>query len=60
VFVEESTDGGVRYEPRDVEVGRKGEGVVEVKKGLQEGDAVVVAGGFLIAAEARLKGWEAP
>lgn len=67
VFLETApgTPGGAsRFEPRTVEVGRRGEGehgpVVEIKSGLAEGDSVVVAGGFLIAAEARLKGWGAP
>jgi membrane fusion protein, copper/silver efflux system len=67
VFVETVTDAGAsRFEPRTIEVGRRGEGpegtgeVVEVRAGLVEGEVVVVAGGFLVAAEARLKGWEAP
>lgn len=65
VFVETSGAGGQsRYEPRTVEVGRRGQGeqgpVIEITSGLTEGEEVVVAGGFLIAAEARLKGWGAP
>jgi Cu(I)/Ag(I) efflux system membrane fusion protein len=53
-----------RFEPRDVKLGRKGDGFVEVTSGLQDGENVVVNGNFLIDAEsnlqAALKGLEAP
>lgn len=67
VFLEENGDAGaatVRFSPRSVELGRRGVGehgeeLVEVKAGLAAGDEVVVSGSFLVAAEARLQGWEA-
>ena len=56
--------GDGRYEPRDVKLGRKGDGFVEVISGVAEGDRVVVNGNFLIDAEsnlqAALKGFAAP
>jgi membrane fusion protein, copper/silver efflux system len=56
--------GDGRYEPRDVKLGRKGDGFVEVISGVSEGDKVVVNGNFLIDAEsnlqAALKGFTAP
>jgi len=44
-----------RFEPRDVRLGQRGEGFVEVLDGLAEGDKVVVSGQFLIDAESNLK-----
>jgi Cu(I)/Ag(I) efflux system membrane fusion protein len=44
-----------RLEPREIEVGAKGEGGYEVLTGLDEGERVVVSGTFLVAAESRLK-----
>jgi Cu(I)/Ag(I) efflux system membrane fusion protein len=44
-----------RFEPREVELGGRGENVVEVVKGVREGDQVVVAANFLIDAESNLK-----
>ncbi|MFC3694168.1 efflux RND transporter periplasmic adaptor subunit [Chenggangzhangella methanolivorans] len=44
-----------KFEPRDVTIGRSGEGYVEVRSGLAEGDKVVVAANFLIDAESNLK-----
>ncbi|MEI9899439.1 MAG: efflux RND transporter periplasmic adaptor subunit [Hyphomicrobium sp.] len=56
--------GDGRYEPRDVKLGRTGDGSREVLSGLSEGDKVVVNGNFLIDAESNLqsalKGFEAP
>jgi Cu(I)/Ag(I) efflux system membrane fusion protein len=56
--------GNGRYEPRDVKLGRKGDGFVEILSGVAEGDEVVVNGNFLIDAEsnlrAALKGFAAP
>jgi Cu(I)/Ag(I) efflux system membrane fusion protein len=53
-----------RYEPRDVKLGRTGDGFREVLSGVSEGDKVVVNGNFLIDAESNLqsalKGFSAP
>jgi Cu(I)/Ag(I) efflux system membrane fusion protein len=47
--------GGGRFEPRDVKVGHRGGGYVEIKEGVSEGDAVVTSANFLIDAESNLK-----
>jgi membrane fusion protein, copper/silver efflux system len=52
VFVDE---GDGRYRPRRVELGAAGDGQVEVLRGLADGERVVAAGTFLIAAESRLR-----
>jgi Cu(I)/Ag(I) efflux system membrane fusion protein len=44
-----------RFEPREVKAGIRGDGYVEIKDGLSEGDKVVVAANFLIDAESNLK-----
>jgi Cu(I)/Ag(I) efflux system membrane fusion protein len=44
-----------RFEPRSVTLGRRGDGRVEIKDGLAEGDKVVVTANFLIDAESNLK-----
>jgi Cu(I)/Ag(I) efflux system membrane fusion protein len=44
-----------RFEPRNVQVGRRGAGYVEIKDGVNDGDAVVIAANFLIDAESNLK-----
>jgi len=44
-----------RFEPREVELGGRGENFVEVVKGVSEGEQVVVAANFLIDAESNLK-----
>ena len=44
-----------RYEPRQVKLGRRGGGYIEVREGLAEGDAVVTSANFLIDAESNLK-----
>lgn len=44
-----------RFEPRNVETGARGDGVIEIRKGLEEGEDVVVRGNFLIDAESNLK-----
>jgi Cu(I)/Ag(I) efflux system membrane fusion protein len=44
-----------RFEPRDVELGGRSEHFVEVRKGVSEGEQVVVAANFLIDAESNLK-----
>jgi Cu(I)/Ag(I) efflux system membrane fusion protein len=46
--------GDGRFEPRDVKLGRRGSGYVEVLEGVQDGDSVVVDGNFLIDAESNL------
>lgn len=47
--------GGGAFEPREVELGARGDGYVEVVKGLAGGERVVVNGNFLIDAESNLK-----
>lgn len=44
-----------RYEPREVRVGRSGDGMVEVMSGIVEGDKVVVNSLFLIDSESNLQ-----
>jgi Cu(I)/Ag(I) efflux system membrane fusion protein len=44
-----------RFEPRDVKLGRRGGGRIEIKEGLEENDKVVVSANFLIDAESNLK-----
>ena len=44
-----------RFEPREVKLGHRGGGFVEVRQGLAEGEAVVVSANFLIDAESNLK-----
>jgi Cu(I)/Ag(I) efflux system membrane fusion protein len=47
--------GDGRFEPRTVKLGRRGEGRLEIREGLAEGDKVVVTANFLIDAESNLK-----
>jgi membrane fusion protein, copper/silver efflux system len=51
VFVDK---GAGRYEPRQVRIGHRGGGYVEVRQGLAEGEPVVIAANFLIDAESNL------
>ena len=44
-----------RFEPREVKLGHRGEGYVEVREGVSEGEPVVVSANFLIDAESNLK-----
>jgi Cu(I)/Ag(I) efflux system membrane fusion protein len=44
-----------RFEPRDVKLGRRGGGYVEVAEGVSDGDEVVTSANFLIDAESNLK-----
>ncbi|MBI4549415.1 MAG: efflux RND transporter periplasmic adaptor subunit [Candidatus Omnitrophica bacterium] len=46
---------GGAFEPREVVLGAKGEGLQEVKSGLAEGEQIVTSGNFLIDSESRLK-----
>jgi Cu(I)/Ag(I) efflux system membrane fusion protein len=43
-----------RFEPRDVKLGHRGSGYVEVRQGLADGEPVVVSANFLIDAESNL------
>ncbi|WP_018409783.1 efflux RND transporter periplasmic adaptor subunit [Methylocystis rosea] len=44
-----------RFEPREVKIGRRGEGFIEIKSGVSENERVVTAANFLIDAESNLK-----
>jgi len=44
------------FEPREVTIGMKGEGMVEVTAGLKAGERVASSANFLIDSEAKLKG----
>jgi membrane fusion protein, copper/silver efflux system len=44
-----------RFEPREVKLGNRGSGYVEVREGVAEGEPVVVSANFLIDAESNLK-----
>lgn len=52
VFIDK---GQGRFEPRDVVLGHRGDGYVEVREGITEGEPVVVSANFLIDAESNLK-----
>jgi membrane fusion protein, copper/silver efflux system len=56
--------GDGRYDPREVKLGRAGDGFREILSGVSEGDKVVVNGNFLIDAESNLqsalKGFSTP
>ncbi|WP_119421419.1 efflux RND transporter periplasmic adaptor subunit [Desertibaculum subflavum] len=43
------------FEPRDLVLGARGDGLVEVRQGLSEGERIVVRGNFLIDAESNLR-----
>jgi Cu(I)/Ag(I) efflux system membrane fusion protein len=47
--------GGGRFEPREVKLGRRGDGYTEIASGLAAGEEVVVSATFLIDAESNLK-----
>ena len=47
--------GGGRFEPRDVELGARGDDFVAILKGVKEGEIVVVSANFLIDSESNLK-----
>ena len=44
-----------RFEPREVKLGRRGSGLVEITEGLSEREAVVTSANFLIDAESNLE-----
>ena len=44
-----------KYEPRQVKLGMRGDGYVEIKDGVKAGEKVVVTANFLIDAESNLK-----
>ena len=44
-----------RFEPREVKIGQRGGGYVEVREGLGDGEPVVTSANFLIDAESNLK-----
>ncbi len=48
--------GGGNFEPREVALGLRGDGLVEVIRGLKAGERVASAANFLIDSEAKLKG----
>jgi membrane fusion protein, copper/silver efflux system len=52
VFVDK---GEGRFEPREVKLGSRGSGYVEVRQGVTEGEPIVVSANFLIDAESNLK-----
>jgi membrane fusion protein, copper/silver efflux system len=52
VFVDK---GQGRFEPREVKLGRRGGGYVELRQGVADGELVVVSANFLIDAESNLK-----
>ncbi|MBA2401357.1 MAG: efflux RND transporter periplasmic adaptor subunit, partial [Bradyrhizobium sp.] len=52
VFVDR---GEGRFEPREVKLGHRGDGYIEVREGVSEGEPVVVSANFLIDAESNLK-----
>lgn len=47
--------GDGRFQPREVKLGARGDGFVEIREGIAEGDRIVVAANFLIDAESNLK-----
>jgi Cu(I)/Ag(I) efflux system membrane fusion protein len=53
VVIVDKGDG--RFEPREIKSGTRGEGLIEIREGVAEGDRVVVAANFLIDAESNLK-----
>jgi Cu(I)/Ag(I) efflux system membrane fusion protein len=47
--------GGGRLAPRDVRLGRRAAGYVEILEGLVVGDRIVTSGNFMVAAESQLR-----
>jgi Cu(I)/Ag(I) efflux system membrane fusion protein len=50
-----TTLGGGKFLPKEVEIGPEGQGMVQIKSGLREGEVVVTSGQFLIDSESNLK-----
>jgi len=48
--------GSGAFEPREVQLGIRADGVVEVLRGLKAGEKVASSANFLIDSEAQLKG----
>ncbi|AOO81584.1 efflux RND transporter periplasmic adaptor subunit [Bosea vaviloviae] len=44
-----------RFEPREVKLGQRGDGMVAISEGIAEGDRVVLSANFLIDAESNLR-----
>lgn len=44
-----------RFEPREVKIGQRGDGYVEIESGVEAGDRVVTSANFLIDSESNLK-----
>lgn len=44
-----------RFAPREVKLGRRGDGMVAITEGVAEGDRIVISANFLIDAESNLK-----
>jgi Cu(I)/Ag(I) efflux system membrane fusion protein len=57
VFVDR---GAGHYEPRAVDTGWRSDGLVEILRGLDPGERVVVSGQFLLDSESRLRSAAAP
>ena len=47
--------GGGRFAPREVLLGSRGDGFIQVLEGLEEGDEVVTSAQFLIDSESNLR-----
>ncbi len=52
VFVDK---GEGRLEPREIKLGQRGDGYVEIRQGVTEGEPVVISANFLVDAESNLK-----
>jgi Cu(I)/Ag(I) efflux system membrane fusion protein len=50
------TGGMVAFEPREVQLGLRADGAVEMLRGIRAGEKVVSSANFLIDSEAQLKG----
>jgi Cu(I)/Ag(I) efflux system membrane fusion protein len=48
--------GNGAFEPREIKAGLRGDGYIEVLRGLKKGEAVVSSANFLVDSEAQLKG----
>jgi len=47
--------GGGRFDPREVKIGTRSDGLAAVLEGLEEGETVVTSGNFLIDSESRIR-----